>query len=171
MIEQSNEKARLSGWVRLWIVFAATSWVLGGLDVAFAIETFQWPLPLSEITPQSVRHLMWFLGPILMAIAWISIRWVWRGFQSPLDQASAPNMSTTEILGRTFSVLTRSVFFVIGLLAIGFLAYVTWVTTEAMDASDISDTWWGGVLVTFHLCFMLCVMWSIWQWITESPSD
>jgi hypothetical protein len=31
MIEQSNEKARLSGWVRLWIVFAATSWVLGGL--------------------------------------------------------------------------------------------------------------------------------------------
>ena len=70
-------------------------------------------------------------------------------------------MSTTEILGRTFSVLTRSVFFVIGLLAIGFLAYVTWVTTEAMDASDISDTWWGGVLVTFHLCFMLCVMYFI----------
>lgn len=171
MTDNIDENSRLSGWVRLWIVFTAMSWLFGGLDIAFSVETLQWPPPIGELTPQSARHLVWLFAPILLAVAWISVRWIWRGFQPPIAQAATPTMSTPELFSRTLSLLARFVFFLIGLIAIAFLAYVTFMTTEAMDASDMSDTWWGGILVTFHLCFMLCMMWNIWQWITESPTD
>lgn len=171
MSEHSSESSRLSGWVRLWIVFSVISWLLGGIDVSLSFETFEWPVPLGEMTPQSVRHLMWFLGPILMAIVWISFRWVWLGFRPSADQVEAQHMSAAEILKRAFMLVQAVIGITIGLSAIAIVAVIGYVTTEGMEASEMSDTWWGGILVTFHVLFFVWIILSIWEWITGSSND
>lgn len=171
MSEHGNESSRLSGWVRLWIVFTAMSWSFGGLDIAFSIETLQWPSPIGELTPQSLRHLIWFLGPIIIAVAWIAIRWIWLGFQPSVEQATERNMSTTEIASRAFRLARRGIVFSIGLVAIAFLAIVGFVTIEDMEASEMTDTWWGGILITFHMIFVCYIILCIWEMITETTND
>lgn len=116
---ETDRKARLSGWARLWVVFAVLSWLAGAVDVGVSFAALEWPSSIAEITPDNIRHLLWFLSPIAVASVWIAIRWVWTGFRPAAENYAVPPMGTREIIRSVFFGLVRAAiglaFFVLGL--------------------------------------------------------
>lgn len=131
------------------------SWLAGGADLASSTQPLEWPLPLSDAPPQSIRRLLWFLGPILVASAWCTVRWVWRGFRPPPNQAAAPHMGTTEIARRALGLLEK-----IGISA-ALLAWMgVWIFLMVeMDPTPI----WLEVLVTISLAWKFFMLMEVWE--------
>ncbi len=161
MKKQTQEKSRLSGWVRLWIVCTVLSWIAGALDVALSTEPFRFPLPLREASAQSIRHMLWFLTPILFAAGWISIRWVWRGFRPPLGQAAMPQMATRDVAKRTLEGtavavggLLLGLFWLVRLvLALGAFAIAAALALALpylYITSDMPSSLWVETALVFH---------------------
>lgn len=158
---KTKQKSRLSGWVRLWIVLTVLSWLAGAFDVAFSPQPFQWPLTLSDTSPQSMRQLLWFLGPILVASAWCAIRWVWRGFRPPPNQAVAPHMGTTELVRGAFSLLEK----------IGMTAFIlAWIggSIYAIIYYE-SPPFWLEMLMLIVLAWKFTLLINVWE--SEGPFD
>ena len=158
-----RKKAILSGWVRLWMVFALLSWVVGGLDLAVSSAPLKWPLPVNETTPQSIRHLIWFLGPIVIATIWSAVRWVWLGFRPPAEQAAAPRMSTNDIARRTIVIL------LIAAIVLGALAIVAFLMSFPILLMIYEDpsSFGSELLFLLHIGWSYLVLRNAWELITD----
>ena len=158
---KTKQKSRLAGWVRLWVVLTVLSWLAGAVDVALSTPPLELPLPLSDASPQSIRHLLWFLGPILVASAWGTIRWVWRGFRPPPNRAALPHMGTKEIARSVFSLLEK----------IGVTAFLlTWIGLWIFMIVEMDPTpLWLEVWVMISTVWKFSMLIDVWR--SEGPFD
>ncbi len=150
--------ARLSGWVRLWMIYAVLSWIAGGIGIVVSEDPFQWPFPFSEATSQSIRHLLCFLGPFLIAFAWIATRWVWRGFRPPPEQVGPPHITSAEIALVTVGLLIKTsvTLFLLAAMILPLWFESTW------RGEELDGIWWDLGLM-FHVVFcayMIDVVWG-----------
>lgn len=152
---KTGEKARLSGWVRLWMVLTVLSWVAGAFDLALSTAPLQWPFPLSDAAPQSVRQLLWFLGPILLASAWVTVGWVWRGFRPPPNQANAPHMGTKEIVQRALSLVEK-----IGISGLLLAWMGLWIFFMVEMAPN---PWWLDLLAMVSVASKFFILMEVWE--------
>jgi hypothetical protein len=129
--------------------------------VALSTEPFRIPLPLREASAQSIRHMLWFLTPIFFAAGWISIRWVWRGFRPPPNQAATPQTAppeiariTLEATGAFVGVLLLGLFslvrlvFALGVFAIA--AAFALAPAYLYITSDMPSSEWMGLWSAIH---------------------
>lgn len=168
MTIEIGDRARLSGWVRLWTVLTALSWLTGGADLALSQEPFQWPLPFGDATPQSTRQWLWFLGPIIVAIAWNAVRWVWQGFRPYPEQQAARHMGTTEITRRGFGVMAKAGHALTMLAFAG--AWGVWMPIVVLG-DEAPDPIWEELWMTFHFVVACFVVVGVWEEITRSSDD
>lgn len=155
MATRRKAQARLSGWVRLWVVFTALSWLAGVIELTFFAQSFHWQIPLTKVSSQSIRTFLWFLGPILVATAWCATRWVWSGFTPPPKQAAAPYMDTKEIVQGVFDLLGK--IFLSALMLV--LIAVPLVALAFMD----TPPFWTEMLLMMSAALKLFVLMEIWE--------
>ncbi len=165
MTTKTKKRSRLRGWVRLWIVATGLSWLAGGADLAMSPE----PLPLFGAgPPTSVRRLLWFLGPLVVAALWIAVRWVWHGFRPPPDEASASHMGTMEAVQHARRVLVK-----IGLSLFMLTAAAAFVAFGVMVGTNkgASKSFWDELFILFQFVIAAWFAWLAWEQLTESADD
>lgn len=160
MATRAKQERRLSGWSRLWIVATVLSWIAGSVDLATSPQPLQWPPPFGDLTPNSVRYLLWFLTPLVVAIGWIATRWVWRGFL-PASQEGDQHMTTVDMARRSLSTLVKAGIVLIAIsLAVGFA--ILWFHVVVLF-NDAEPSLWKEITVIGHTVFGLVVLSSIWE--------
>ena len=71
---------RLSGWVRLWIAFAVIVWTFGGCSAVMIASQIA-PLDRREMVALAVPVTFYAALPLVVALVFIAIKWIWRGFR------------------------------------------------------------------------------------------
>lgn len=168
MKAKSKNKPRLSGWVRLWIVTTVLSWLGGVVDLAMSREPLQWPPPFGDATPTSARHLLWFLGPLAVAVVWVATRWIWRGFRPPPDESSAPHMGTMEIVRHALRVLAKT-----GLALFWMACAGAFVMAGVMIGASkgTNKSFWDELFIAFQFLIAAWFAWQAWEQLTEPADD
>lgn len=160
---EAKKRSQLSGWVRLWMVFTALSWTIGAADLAFSTDPLRWPLPITDASSRSLRLLLWFCAPVVVAVVSITISWIWRGFRPPPGKPAAPNMEMNEILRHGVRLIAKFGT-VLGLLALA--GGIIWLTF-LMISWDDSDSFWVELFALNHTVFVVLILSNAWQVITE----
>ncbi|MEQ1782256.1 MAG: hypothetical protein ABMA14_12905 [Hyphomonadaceae bacterium] len=165
---KSSKRHRLSGWARLWFVATALSWLGGLVDLAMSPIPLQWPPPFGDASLPSVRRLLWFFGPFVVAVVWIAVRWVWRGFRPPPDEASAPHLSAPQIVERGMRVAVKVgiVLFYLALAA----AFVA-VGIAISHLKGESKTFWDELFIGFQFIIAVGLVSLAWEEFTEPADD
>lgn len=161
MAARSQAERRLSGWSRLWIVATVLSWMAGVADLATSPGPPQWPPPFGDLTSVSARHLLWFMAPLVVGIAWIAARWVWYGFLPRPQEVARPHMTTMGMIRQSLRVLAKvGIVLIASALAIGFA--VLWFYA-AIAFNDVEPSLWKELSIVVHACFGVVILSSIWE--------
>jgi hypothetical protein len=71
---------RLSGWARLWIVFAILVWTFGVFSISVILATAG-PIDADLLIAVAVPAIFYALLPVVVAALFVAGKWVFRGFR------------------------------------------------------------------------------------------